>query len=81
MSGDQLKRLEEVPQHPKSRSTDRLLEAIGQEEFGQVAVEAPRTVGRHPLEQLGRRHPPLDQLEGRIAHRLIPQKILGPNPG
>src|ERR1035438_7501105 len=44
--GRQLKRLEEVPQHPKPRSADRLLEAIGQEEFGQVAVEAPRTVGR-----------------------------------
>ena len=77
----QLKGLEEVTQDPEPRSADRLLEAIRQEEFGQVALEPPRTIGRHPVEQLGRRHPPLDQLEGRIAQRLIPRKILGPDPG
>jgi len=42
--GRQLKRFEEVPQHPKPRSTDWLLEAIGQEEFRDSASRKSWTI-------------------------------------
>src|SRR5664280_963376 len=66
-----LPRLPEVTQSPERFLTDRFLEAIRQQQSGQIAIEAPLAVGFDAPQQFRRRNPSFEKLESRVTHRFI----------
>src|ERR1019366_188175 len=69
-----------MTQAPERFLADRLLEAIRQQQFRQIAIEPPLAVSLDAPEQFRRRNPPFEQLEGRIPHRFIDGETLRPDP-
>src|SRR5664279_1843097 len=76
-----LPRLPEVTQTPERFLADRFLEAIRQQQFGQIAIEPPLAVGFDAPQQFRRRNPSFEKLEGRVSHRFIGGEVLRPDPG
>src|ERR1035441_3508173 len=76
-----LPRLPEVTQSPERFLTDRFLEAIRQQQSGQIAIEPPLAVGFDAPQQFRRRNPSFEKLEGRVPHRFIGGEVLRPDPG
>src|SRR5664279_5391012 len=76
-----LPRLPEVTQSPERFLTDRFLEAIRQQQSGQIAIEPPLAVGFDAPQQFRRGNPSFEKLEGRVSHRFIGGEVLRPDPG